>query len=141
MLWKALVFAALFSTSAALAAPTVECRNADPSSAELYDITATIASDTELDQITFVGSYLGQTATSHYDAIPAISDPSDMSMQDGQRFYFHAGNTSHFLLIADGLLKAAVQSPPPFAFNAQNIYEQYERGGSQDIVDLVCITK
>jgi hypothetical protein len=74
------------------------------------------------------------------DSMTGVSDPWEMSPQEGTRFYFHNGNSSSFILIPDATMTTLMNSDKPMVFDAQGIFEQYERGGSQEISDLTCVS-
>jgi hypothetical protein len=136
---KLLIALALSLGSPAFAARNVKCTETT-SAGTPATITFSLVSPTRLENVVYATRSDGKNFTSTTPVMEGKSDPWQMSPQPGERFYFHSGNTSSFLLFAEGVLANAIKNSAPYRFGGQDIFEQYEQGGSQDILELSCAT-
>lgn len=118
-----LTIATLLVTGSAFAASPlkIECHNTNSKEAYLYNITAEVASPTQLVQVLVVVGAHGQVWTSHHESI---------TEQNGT-FIF---NESEGLKIKAGLLEQALRSNEPVQFKALTLH-------SAGATDLTCVSK
>jgi hypothetical protein len=122
----------------AFARPTFNCEG-NYSTNEHISYSAALINTKTLAAVTYsFSSSDGSNVSVKLPAMSGVSDASAKSPLAGLRFYFKEGNTSDFLLFADGLTATLLTAKKGYVFNTEEVFEQYENGGSREVAELKC---